>query len=49
MKQGQRFEFGGHDYEIDLIGPRMTLLTRDDGAWQLIDTETLRNFLGGGK
>ena len=45
MEQGGKFTFGEFEYEIDLIGPRMTLLSRDDGMWQLVNTDELRHFL----
>ena len=45
MKTNEEFEFQGHSYTIDLIGPKNTLLSRDDGAWQLVDTDDLKRFL----
>lgn len=49
MRQGNKFKFQGREYLIDLIGPKQTLLLRDDDAWQLIETETLRHFLENAK
>lgn len=45
MANGQTFEFNGHKYTIDIIGPRTTLLVCDDGSWQSVDTDLLQRFL----
>ena len=46
MTINQTFTFNGHEYTIDMIGPKQTLLSRDDGAWQLVYTADLQAFLG---
>lgn len=45
MTINQQFNFQGHTYTIDMIGPRQTLLSRDDGYWQLVYTSDLEEFL----
>lgn len=45
ITQGMAFEFQGQTYSVDLIGPKQTLLLRGDGAWQLVETLELQQFL----
>ena len=45
MRKGRRFTLEGVTYFIDVIGPKTTLLIRDDGTFAHVDSSDLNRFL----
>lgn len=45
MTENQTFELHGRTYTVDVIGPKTTILIRDDGQFAHEATDVLRHFV----